>query len=259
MRDAHEVASPVVEDAFLNARLVLRQPRKGHRAGTDAVILAAAAPARFTGHAVDVGSGVGAAGLVLAVTRPGACVALVEKDPLLAELARETLVLNGMTDRCTVHEADISSPSARRAAGLLDEAADLVVTNPPFLDPARARVSPEHGKRQAHAMAESGPEALQAWIAASLALLAPGSLFVMIHRPEALATILSALETRTGEVTILPVLPREGTSASRILIRARKGSRGPLAIASPLVLHAAAGGFTPRAAAIHRGEAAIEW
>ncbi|MGB6175434.1 MAG: methyltransferase, partial [Methylocella sp.] len=54
---------PVVADAFLGGRLLLCQPAEGHRCGTDAVLLAAAAPADFSGLAIDVGAGVGAAGL----------------------------------------------------------------------------------------------------------------------------------------------------------------------------------------------------
>lgn len=259
MADLHVAPRPqVVTDAFLNARLRLAQPRKGHRAGTDAVLLAAAAPTNFCGLAIDVGAGVGAAGLALATLHPSARVGLVEKDPALAALARENCAQGGLADRVTVHEADVLSPPSRRAAGLADEAAALVVTNPPFLDPARARLSPEPGKRQAHAMADPGPSALRAWIVAALAAAAPGGTLILIHRPDVLTVVLAALETRAGAVTILPVLPRDTMPAHRILVRARKGSRAPLAIAPPLVLHEG-GGFTPRAAAIHRGDSMIEW
>ncbi len=248
----------VSTDAFLSKRLSLRQPVVGHRAGTDAVLLAAAAPAAFAAVALDVGAGVGAAGLALATTRPSASVQLVEIDSALAALARENIVLNAMADRVAVHEADALSPLSRRAAGLVDESAALVVTNPPFLDPGRAKLSPERGKRQAHAMPAAGPASLRAWIAACLALVAPGGSLVLIHRPEALAVILAALEGRAGGVTILPILPREKMPAHRILVRAKKGSRAPLAIAPPLVLHEG-GAFTPTAEAIHRGDAALDW
>jgi tRNA1(Val) A37 N6-methylase TrmN6 len=259
MGDAPADPGPtIVTAAFLNKRLVLRQPIGGHRAGTDAVLLAAAAPMTFTGVALDLGAGVGTAGLALAATRPGASVGLVEKDPELAALARENCVLNGLADRVGVHEADVASPPSRRAAGLADASATLVVTNPPFHDPGRAKLSPEPGRRLAHAMPEPGPEALRAWIRASLALVAPGGTLVMIHRPDALAAILAALAGRAGAITILPILARDATPARRILVRARKGSRAPLAIAPPLVLHEGTA-FSPRAEAIHRGEASINW
>jgi tRNA1(Val) A37 N6-methylase TrmN6 len=250
--------SAVVTDAFLGGRLLLDQPVKGHRSGTDAVLLAAAAPADFCGLALDIGAGVGAAGLAFVIARPGARINLVENDPFTAGLARANLVKNGLSDRGSVIEADLLSPASRRDAGLLDESAGLVMTNPPFLDPGRARLSPEPQKRRAHAMAVQGPAALAAWIAASLALVEPGGLFILIHRPDALPVIIHALTGRVGGITILPVHPRRDRTASRILVRGKKGSRAPLAIAPPLVLHQGEA-FTKTADAIHRGAAMIEW
>jgi len=54
------------EDAFLGGGLRLRQPKSGHRAGHDAMLLAAATPARSGDRVVDLGAGVGAAGLAVA-------------------------------------------------------------------------------------------------------------------------------------------------------------------------------------------------
>ena len=100
--------------------------------------------------------------------------------------------------------------------------------------------------------------ALAAWIVASLALVAPGGLFILIHRPDALPLILQTLAGRAGGIAVLPVYPRRETKAGRILVRGEKGSRAPLAIAPPLVLHDGEG-FTEAADAIHRGAAMIEW
>jgi tRNA1(Val) A37 N6-methylase TrmN6 len=247
---------PVVAAAFLGGRLLLSQPAEGHRCGTDAVILAAAAPPDFSGLAIDVGAGVGGAGLAMAVARPGARIGLLENDPFLAGLARANLLQNKLAGRGHVLEADLLSKASRRGAGLRDESAGLVITNPPFLDPSRARLSPDPRKRRAHAMPAEG--ALAAWIVASLALVAPGGLFILIHRPDALPLILQTLAGRVGGTAVLPVYSREGTKAGRILVRGEKGSRAPLAIAPPLVLHEGEG-FTAIADNIHKGVAMIEW
>ena len=248
----------VAADAFLGGRLRLRQPPAGHRSGTDAVLLAAAAPGDFSGLAIDAGAGVGAAGLALAIARPGARAGLLENDPFLAALARENLLQNGLMDRVHAVEADLLSPASRRAAGLCDESADLVISNPPFLDPGRARLSPDPWKRRAHAMPVAGPAALCAWIAAAMALLAPGGSIILIHRPEALPLLLGSLAARAGGITVLPVYPRQEAPAGRVLVRAKKGSRAPLTIAPPLVLHEG-NRFTPAAEAIHRGASLIDW
>ena len=99
---------------------------------------------------------------------------------------------------------------------------------------------------------------LAAWIVASLALVAPGGLFILIHRPDVLPLILQALAGRAGGIAVLPVYPRRETKAGRILVRGEKGSRAPLAIAPPLVLHDGQS-FTDTAEAIHQGWATIEW
>ncbi len=88
------VATTVSDDAFLGGRLRLRQPRDGHRAGTDAILLAAAAPADVAGLVLDVGAGVGSAGLALAALRPGLRFGLIENDPMLAELAEKNIAYN---------------------------------------------------------------------------------------------------------------------------------------------------------------------
>ncbi len=253
---AEVMLDPVSEDVFLGGRLLLRQPERGHRAGTDAILLAAAAPAAISGLALDVGAGVGCAGLALAKLRPQIALGLVENDSLAAALARDNLSLNGVDGR--VYEADLLNPPSLRSAGLHAGSAQLIITNPPFLDPARTRLSAEAGRRAARAMPSAGPGPLAAWISACMALLEDDGLFLLIHRPEALAEILASVSRQAGALTLLPVQPRAQKPAMRILLRAKKGSRAPLTIAPALVLHDAEG-FLPFAEKIHRGEALIEW
>src|SRR5438876_10734157 len=92
---AGRISDDVSEDAVLGGRLRLRQPRRGHRVGHDAILLAASCPARAGDDVVDLGAGVGAAGLALATRVEGTSVALVEIDPDLAALAAEDAARNG--------------------------------------------------------------------------------------------------------------------------------------------------------------------
>ena len=86
---AERSAPATSTDAVLGGRLRLRQPLKGHRVGHDAILLAAATGARAGEHAVDLGAGVGAAGLALAARVAGLKVTLVEIDETLGMLAAE--------------------------------------------------------------------------------------------------------------------------------------------------------------------------
>jgi tRNA1(Val) A37 N6-methylase TrmN6 len=251
------VAEVAEADFFLGRQLRLRQMPHGHRAGTDAVLLAAAAPVHSEGFALDIGAGVGAAGLALAQLRPGLKFGLVENDAKMAALARENLDLNGFADRGAVYAADLLDAQARQSAGLRDGNAALIITNPPFLDPSRARLSPDADKRAAHAMQSAGPDALTAWLRACLSLLRRDGLLIVIHRAEALPIILPALAERAA-VTLMPILPRVERAATRILVKAQKGRDDPFAIVPPLVLHEGPR-FTAKADAIHQGTALIDW
>jgi tRNA1(Val) A37 N6-methylase TrmN6 len=250
----------MTRDAWLGGKLILLQPREGHRVGTDAALLAAAAgPA--TGLVVDVGAGVGAVGLAILKLSSAAHADLVEIDPALASLGQRNADENGLGARTRALVCDIADPAARRGAGLSDGAADLVVTNPPFFAAGAVRASPRSGRARAHVLpaARQDEAPLAVWLAASLALLSPGGRFVMIHRPDALRAILDSIAGRLGAVALIAVHPRAETSAIRILVAGVEGSRAPLRIAPPLVLHQANGALTPFADALHRGEQSIDW
>src|SRR5260370_34123394 len=86
----------LTEDTMLGGALRLRQPRRGHRVGHDAVLLAAACPAQAGEHVVDLGAGAGGAGLVLAARGRDLAVTLVGTDPVLAAVAADNAQLNGL-------------------------------------------------------------------------------------------------------------------------------------------------------------------
>jgi tRNA1(Val) A37 N6-methylase TrmN6 len=246
------MAEGAVEDALLGGRVRLLQSAGGHRAGTDAVLLAAAAPARAGQRVVDVGAATGAVGLMIAAREPGIRLAFVERDPDQAALCRQNLVLNGV--RGEVAEVDLLDRAAWERAGLDPQAADLVVTNPPYLEVGQARVSPDAGRAAAHLLPPGG---LDAWLKACGALLKPGGRLVLVHRADRLADIIEGLGRGFGGLCLRPVHPDSGRPATRILVTATRASRAPLAIAPPLVLHGDGGRFTPFAEALHRGEAVL--
>ena len=155
-----EPGAAIAEDAFLGGRIRLRQPRRGHRAGTDAVLLAALAAPREGETVYDLGAGVGAVGLIVAA-RTKARVVFVEREPVLAALCRENIALNRLEARARVIEADLLAPAAaRRERGLVPQSADWVVTNPPFLEEGRGRRSPDAAARLSARASRRRPEAL---------------------------------------------------------------------------------------------------
>lgn len=223
----------VTEDRLLEGRVRLRQPRRGHRAGTDAVLLASAAETGPGDHVLDLGSGTGAVGLMMAARAPGIRLGLVEREPLLAELARQNLALNGVGDRVAVHEADLfGDRRAFRDAGLTAGMADVVVTNPPFFATGM-RPSPDPGKRSAHVM-EGGD--LARWVSAAAWMLKPRGRLWLVHRADALGACLMALHPSFGSLVVTPIYPDRGRAAARLIVSAVKGGRAPLRIAMPTYL-----------------------
>ncbi len=233
-------------DLLLDGRLKLHQRAQGHRAGTDALLLAAAAPALVSGLVVDIGAGAGAVGLAVALANPGVDVVLLEKNPAVAAEARKNVATNGL--RARVVEADLFDVFARKAEDLVEKA-DLVLTNPPFLNAGAARVSPDADRALAHVLDEGG---LEKWLRACLAVLRPGGRFAMIHRADALAEILAALGGRLGGLEILPIFPKAEQGAIRVILRGKKGSKAPLALLPGLVLHGEHGKFSPPTEEVHR-------
>jgi tRNA1(Val) A37 N6-methylase TrmN6 len=244
-------------DAFLGGRVTLVQPRKGHRAGLDAALLQALVPADASGHAVDLGTGVGTVGFAMAARAETLRVTGIERDASLVACAQAALSMPenaGFAARVTVQQADVSDASAlREALGASAGAADWVLMNPPYDAPGRAQPSSDPMRRSAH-MAEPGGLAL--WCGRAAELLKAGGHLGLIYRSEALAEVLAALGG-FGDVRILPVHPYSGEAATRILVRARRGSRAPLRLLPPLVLHRPGGAWTETADAILRGRAEI--
>ncbi len=246
-------------DAFHRGGFWLLQPKgAGHRAGVDAMMLAAAVPGDFAGRLADFGAGAGAAGLAVASRCPRATVTLVENSPDMARFAEDTVAHPNnahLAARASVLAADVTlTGRARQQAGLADGSFDYVVMNPPFND-AGSRPTPDALKQQAHVM----PDGLfENWIRSAAAVVRPRGGLAVIARPTALAPILAALSGRFGEAEILPVQPRPDKPAIRIVLRAQRASRGALALLPPLILHDGPGdGFSARADAINNGKATL--
>jgi tRNA1(Val) A37 N6-methylase TrmN6 len=245
-----ELTGGVTEDAFLGGKLRLRQPKSGHRAGHDAMLLAAATPARRNDRVVDFGAGVGAAGLAIAARVAGIELFLVEIDPGLAELARANATANEIAAEALV--LDVTSGAETFAsAGLVPDSVDVVLMNPPFNDAARHRASPDKLREVAHV---ASVETLEAWIHASRRILKSGGNFVMIWRADGIAEVLAALARGFGSLMILPVHAQASMPAIRVLIRATKGGRAPTRLLAGLVLNDETNRPTPAVRAILAGE-----
>jgi len=253
-----ETAGPkgdLTDDAILGGRLRLTQKRKGHRVGHDAILLAAATAARTGDRAVDFGAGVGAAGLALAARVPDVEVTLAEADPELAAIAAENIARNGLNVRVRAVTLDVTaSPDEFAARGIAAGQADHVLMNPPFNNTARQNVSPDPGRRMAHAAADG---TLAAWVEAAGRVLHSAGTLTLIWRADGLGDVLAALGPGFGDIAVLPVHGRAGQPAIRVIVRGRKGSRAPMSLFPGLLLNDSDGRPTEEAEAVLRGGEAL--
>jgi len=246
-------ALPVTDDAFLGGRLGILQPRQGYRAGLDAVMLGAsvAAPDARPFRLVDLGAGVGTAGLCVAARCPSVEVVLIEREPQLCALARENVLRNGLRERVAVVEGDIAKLSAAdlAQAGIDDESFDHVIANPPYHAEGTGTPARHTLKAAAHAMPEAG---LDQWCRAAARFAKSNGRLAIIHRPAALPDLLQALDGRFGALVVSPLFSHAGEPAHRVLIEGVKGSRAPFQLAAGFVIHDSDDRFTAGAEGVLR-------
>lgn len=242
----------LTHDAFLGGRSHAWQPRRGYRAATDPVLLAAAVQAVPGQSVLDLGCGAGVASLCLATRVPGLHLTGVERQADYADLARRNLGADA-----EVFTADLTD----LPADLRQHRFDHVIANPPYY-PAGGGTAARDAGREA-ALREETP--LAQWVEVAARRLAPRGWLTMIQAADRLPELMAAFAPRLGSITLRPLVAREGRAAGRVLIRARKGGRAPFVLLAPLVLHSGpdhrhdGDDFTPLARAILRDAAALNW
>ena len=122
--------------------------------------------------------------------------------------------------RAVTLDVDRAGRCIRRAAASAPGSADRVLMNPPFNDPARQNVSPDPGRRAAHAAPDG---ALGDWVDAAAWLLHSAGTLTLIWRADGLAECWRRSDGRFGGIAVLPVHGRAGQPAIRVLVRAQQG------------------------------------
>ncbi len=241
---------PVSEDTLLGGRVKLRQPLAGYRTAIDPVLLAAAVPASAVDRVLDIGCGVGAAALCLAVRVEGCRITGIEAQRDLVQLANENITLNDLFGRVSIIAGNLLHPPPRLEPGSFSH----VLANPPFLESAAASPSPVAGKAAATVEGEAD---LAAWVRFALTMVRPKGSLTFVHRADRMEQLLAQLMGRAGEITVFPLWAGPDKPAKRIIVRARKGVETPTRLTPGLTLHEADGRYTPAADAVLRGGAAL--
>jgi len=223
-----DLPDDLTEDHLLGGRVRLLQPRRGLRAGLDAVLLAAGVPARLGQRVLEAGCGGGAGFLCLAARVPGISILAVERDPGLAALARDNAARNGLADRVEVLAGDVRDLALGRRLPPCDHA----FANPPYWPGGTA---PPEALRRAATHEEASLADWARFLAAPLVRRGTLSLILPAARLDAGMAALAA--AGCGGTRLVPFWPRAGVPAKRLLLQARRDGRGPARIEPGLVLH----------------------
>jgi len=243
------------DDGFLDGALRILQPKKGYRAGSDTVFLAAAVPAAKGEAVFEAGTGHGVAALCLLSRVEDCHVTGVESDGRAAMLAEKNAHRNGLDTRLRVLRGDVREAVHQGLAQWPPHGSFAhAFANPPYHRQGSAVASPLAAKARAHAF---GEDDLRAWVKVLAAMVRPRGTVSMIYPAASLDGLLAVMTQFLGGLCILPLQPRAGEPAGRVIIQGVKASAAPVTLLPPLIVHEADGGHTQQARDILRNGAPL--
>ncbi len=251
-------------DYLLGERLQIKQNAVGYRAGLDAVLLAAAvqpfAPISNQKHpkigivsretdltqVLDVGCGVGTASLCLQARLPQLRITGIDIQSEMIALAQENAILNQFDIQF------IANDIMQKQSTLPGNQFDQVMTNPPYL--SKSESSQPQDATRATAFLTDIP--LKDWLGFCRRQLKQGGWLTVIYRADRLPELIAAL-TGFGNITFIPIWPKPGVPAKRVIIRAQKDRKSPAIMHPGLLLYDADGQPTVAATEILRNAGAL--
>lgn len=232
----------------LNHRVRLLQPENGFRTSLDSVMLAAACPAREGDTILDMGCGVGGAGFCVLARVPGVHLTGVDIQQDHVDLAIQNAELNNAADKTNFICSDIR----HYKGGMFNH----IICNPPYLDAGTHTPSPSKSKATA-LYHDDETLSVKDWIDVGFAHLKSNGSFTIIHRADHVDKIIQGLGKRFGAAEIIPLWPRLGENAKRVIVRAIKDRRTAAQLHAGIVLHEEDGSYTAEADSILRDAAAL--
>jgi tRNA1(Val) A37 N6-methylase TrmN6 len=220
--------------------LKLIQKAGGFRFGIDAVLLANFAKTTKASKIVDLGTGTGIIAVLLAGKTEAEHITGVEILPEMAEMAKRSILLNNLESRVDILNMDLKESSEF----LGYEYADMVVSNPPYVDSGCGLLNYSGDKAIArHEILCTLDDVV---LAASNLLKNKGQLN-MVHRPERLVDVICTMRKYNLEPKLMQlVYPGEGKSPNLVMIRGFKSGNKQMKVLEPLYIYNRDGSYSQK-------------
>ncbi|QJB56110.1 methyltransferase [Pseudodesulfovibrio sp. zrk46] len=204
------------------------QPEGGYRFSLDSLLLACFASPGRQHVGIDLGCGCGVVGIAMLLRQPDLKITGVEIDQDAAEAAEENGVNLHLIDKFSVEQGDVT-------AWRPEKVVDFVVSNPPYRELGRGRVS--QGEERKTARFENRANFAAFARCAAIALKTRGK-FAFVHLPERLPEIMAGLAAAKLEPKRMRmVYGRPGETARMVLMETVKAGGPGLQVEPPLFLH----------------------
>ena len=208
--------------------LEIIQRKDGYKFSTDSVLLANFAKAKKNDIYVDLCSGSGVVAILFSWKNKINKSYAVEIQQGLADMAKRSILHNGLSDKIEVLNQDLSET----VNVLGHESVDVITVNPPYNEVGQTSETDEIAIAT-HEIKTN----LHAIVKASSKLLKFGGKLFMVHRADRLTDIL--YECRANKLepkTLRIVYPKASKEPNLVLIEATKGGKSGLKIQKPLIL-----------------------
>lgn len=206
--------------------------------GMDAVLLSSYAKVKKNERALDLGTGTGILPILLEAKHDGVHYTGLEIQEESADMARRSVVHNGLQDKVEIVTGDIKEASEIFG----NDSFDVITTNPPYM-------IGEHGlKNDNEALYIARHEALCTLddiLRESAKMLKVKGRFYMVHRPFRLPEILAKMcQYKIEPKRMQLVHPHIDKEPNMVLIEGLKGGRPRMKIDPPLIVYDEAGNYT---------------
>ncbi|HEY1371815.1 MAG TPA: tRNA1(Val) (adenine(37)-N6)-methyltransferase [Candidatus Binatia bacterium] len=235
-------------DTLFNGKVSIIQKRTGYRFSIDALLLAHFATVKNARRIVDLGSGSGVVGIILAELDPNIDIVGIELQEQMVERARRSAALNAFDGRVTMMRGDVRAIATLIAR----ESCDGAVANPPYRAASSGRINPDSEKRLARheIVADVGD-----FVRAAAHAVRPGGGLAVVYPARRLIDLLDTMRRERFEPKRLRLVHSfAGAEASLALVEGVKDGRAELKVLPALTIYSAGHEYTPEISALLSGK-----